>query len=285
MSELGPNGDMQGKSWLDRLVQAWSGEPTSREDLIQLLRAAEQRKLLDTEVLSIIEGALHVADIQVRHIMLPRSQVVMLQADMPVEELLRLVIESGHSRFPVTGDDSDQVLGILLAKDLLALALPGARRFNVKELLRPTYAVPESKRVNVLLQDFRDTRNHLAIVYDEYGGVAGIVTIEDVLEQIVGEIEDEFDYSEEGLIRPHVEDWHLVKAVTSLEEFNKYFESELEGEESTVGGLVTRQLGHLPKRGEEVQFAGFQFRVLNSDARRIHQLQVTRLTPAAPQEE
>ena len=281
MNEPASGRDTPRESWRDRLVQFFSRIPTSRSGLVELLRVSEQRKLLDPEVLSIIEGALHVDDMQVREIMVPRSQVVMLPADMPPQEMLRMVMDSGYSRFPVTGEDSDDVLGILLAKDLLALARPDAKRFNVKEMLRPCYAVPESKRANVLLQDFRNTHNHLAIVYDEYGGFAGIVTIEDVLEQIVGNIEDEFDYVDEGHIKAHADDSFIVKALTPLDDFNDYFSCKMTGEESTLGGLVTRHFGHLPVRGEEVRIDPFSFRVLNSDSRRIHLLLVTRITPQA----
>ena len=188
MSEEGSSNE---KSWLERLSMAFTGEPSSREELVELLRSAQQRDLLDAEVLSIIEGALMVSDMQAREIMIPRSQVAVVRLDMKTEELLPLVIESGHSRFPVLGDGPDDVVGILLAKDLLPLALADRRqKFNLRDILRSCTAIPESKRLNVLLQEFRATRNHLAVVYDEYGGVSGIVTIEDVLEQIVGDIED-----------------------------------------------------------------------------------------------
>lgn len=265
-------------SLLARLFRVLSRKPASRDDLIELLRDSGERELVDSEVLSIIERALQVADMQVREIMIPKSQVTMLQVDMPVEEILQQVLESGYSRFPVTGEDSDEVVGILLAKELLVLARSDGRRFNVKERLRPTYAVPGSKRVNVLLQEFRGSRNHLAIVYDEYGGVAGIVTIEDVLEQLVGDIHDEFDLEDEDNIKAHADDTFIVKALTDLTDFNSYFSCDLAAEDATVGGLVLRSFGYLPQRDEEIQIGGFSFRVLSSDARRIHRLLVTRVS-------
>ena len=276
MSEDGSNGEHP-RSWLERLSQAFSGEPSSREELIELLRSAEQRSLLDAEALSIIEGALNVSDMQVREIMVPRSQAVMVRLETPPEEFLPVIIESGHSRFPVVGENPDDVVGILLAKDLLPLAL-GERngRFNLRDLLRPCTAIPESKRLNVLLQEFRATRNHLAVVYDEYGGVSGIVTIEDVLEQIVGDIEDEFDFDEEDFIKKHNESNYIVKALTPIDEFNAVFNAGFSEEEyDTIGGYVTQFFGHLPKRDERVDIDGFHFKVLNADSRRIRLLQLT----------
>jgi len=276
MSEEG-SGSEQSRSWLERLSQAITGEPSSREDLIELLRSAQQRNLLDTEALNIIEGALNVSDMQVREIMVPRSQVVMVRLDTPPEEFLPVIIESGHSRFPVVGENPDDVVGILLAKDLLPLALTDrSARFNLRDLLRPGTAVPESKRLNVLLQEFRSTRNHLAIVYDEYGGVSGIVTIEDVLEQIVGEIEDEFDFDEEAFIKKHNETTYIIKALTPIDEFNAAFDTGFSEEEfDTIGGYVTQYFGHLPKRDERINIEGFRFKVLNADSRRIRLLQLT----------
>jgi magnesium and cobalt transporter len=281
MSEEG-SGSEQTKSWLERLSLALTGEPSSRKELVELLRSAQHRELLDAEALSIIEGALTVSDMQVREIMIPRSQVAMVRLDLTPEEFLPLVIESGHSRFPVIGESPDDVLGILLAKDLLPLALKDPKvRFSMKDLLRPCSAIPESKRLNVLLQEFRSTRNHLAVVYDEYGGVAGIVTIEDVLEQIVGEIEDEFDFSEEDYIKKHDDRHYTIKALTPIDEFNAVFDagfSELEFD--TIGGYVTQYFGHLPMRDESINIDGFRFKVLNADNRRIRLLQLT--TPEAP---
>lgn len=274
MSEEGSSTD---RTWLERLSQAFTGEPSSRAELIELLRSAEQRNLLDAEALSIIEGAMTVADMQVREIMIPRSQVVVVRIDMEPAEFLPLIIESGHSRFPVIGDKPDDVLGILLAKDLLPLALKEQKtRFSMKDLLRPCTAIPESKRLNVLLQEFRSTRNHLAVVYDEYGGVSGIVTIEDVLEQIVGEIEDEFDFNEDDYIKKHDENNYIIKALTPVDEFNAVFNAGFSEEEfDTIGGFVTQYFGHLPKRDERINIDGYRFKVLNSDNRRIRLLQLT----------
>jgi len=276
MSEEG-SGSESSRTWLERLSQAFTGEPSSRADLIELLRGAEQRNLLDAEALSIIEGALTVSDMQVREIMIPRSQVTMVRVDMEPGEFLPLIIESGHSRFPVIGDNPDDVMGILLAKDLLPLAPEEPRsKFSMKELLRPCTAIPESKRLNVLLQEFRSTRNHLAVVYDEYGGVSGIVTIEDVLEQIVGEIEDEFDFNEDDYIKKHDENNYIIKALTPVDEFNSVFNAGFsEDEFDTIGGFVTQYFGHLPKRDERINIEGYRFKVLNSDNRRIRLLQLT----------
>ncbi len=275
MSEEGSNGDQ--RSWLERLSQAITGEPSSRSELIELLRSAEQRSLLDAEVLSIIEGALTVSEMQAREIMIPKSQMIVVRLEMIPEEFLPIVIESGHSRFPVLSDNPDDVVGILLAKDLLSLAIRDKKsRFSMKDLLRPCTVIPESKRVNVLLQEFRATRNHMAIVYDEYGGVSGIVTIEDVLEQIVGDIEDEFDFGEEDYILKHAENDYSVKALTPVDEFNSVFSSKFSDEEfDTIGGVVIHHFGHLPKRDERVDINGFKFKVLNADNRRIKLLQLT----------
>ena len=264
------------KSWLERLSQALMAEPKSRDDLIDLLRSAEQRELLDIEALSIIEGALTVAEMQVREIMVPRAQAVTVKMDQNPEELLEVAISSGHSRFPVLGENPDDVMGILMAKDLLALAQKGKRaKFNLRDLLRPCSAIPESKRLNVLLQEFRSTRNHLAVVFDEYGGMSGIVTIEDVLEQIVGDIEDEYDHEEEAYIHQHDDKTYIVKALTPIEDFNEHFDTDFSDKEfDTIGGLVTNSFGHLPKRDEVTEVDGYQFKVLNADARQVHLLQI-----------
>jgi magnesium and cobalt transporter len=270
MSEEGAAG------WLERLSQAFSLEPTSRRELLELLRSAQERNLLDAEALSIIEGAMTVAEMQAREIMIPRSQVVFVKIDMTPEEIVPLVIESGHSRFPVLGEKPDDVLGIMLAKDLLPLAKKGRKKFSMKELLRPCTRIPESKRVNVLLQEFRSTHNHLAVVFNEFSGVSGIVTIEDVLEQIVGDIEDEYDLDEEEFIRPHADGQYTVKALTPMDMFNEVFGTEFSEEETdTVGGLVIKSFGHLPERGEQVDVDGYNFRIVSSDNRRVHLLQLT----------
>lgn len=278
---MGEEGSRDQRSWLERLSLAITGEPTSLTELVELLRSAQQRDLLDAEVLSIIEGALTVSEMQVREIMIPKSQMVVVRLEMTPEEFLPIVIESGHSRFPVLADNPDDVLGILLAKDLLPLAINRNKsRFSMKDLLRPCTRIPESKRVNILLQEFRATRNHIAVVFDEYGGVSGIVTIEDVLEQIVGDIEDEFDLGEEEFIFKHAEDEYSIKALTPVDEFNSFFGSDFANEEfDTIGGVVVHHFGYLPKRDEKVDIDGYKFKVLNSDNRRIRLLQLT--PPAA----
>jgi magnesium and cobalt transporter len=214
---------------------------------------------------------------QAREIMIPRAQVVFVRLDEEPDEFLPMVIGSGHSRFPVIGENQDEVVGILLAKDLLPLAQKERKqKFNLRNSLRPTTAIPESKRLDVLLQEFRSTRNHLAVVYDEYGGISGIVTIEDVLEQIVGDIEDEYDFEEEGFMNKHADGTYTIKALTPVDDFNERFESGLaEDEFDTIGGLVTNAFGHLPKRDESVEIEGFRFKVLNADGRRVHLLQMT----------
>ena len=268
------------KSWLERLSQALASEPSSRSELIDLLRASQERELIDVDALKIIEGALTVADKQVREIMIPRSQVVFIKADQKPSEFLPVVIGSGHSRFPVIGEGEDEILGILLAKDLLPLALNDKEsEFQLKTSLRSHASIPESKRLDVLLQEFRAARNHLAVVYDEYGGVSGIVTIEDVLEQIVGDIEDEYDFEEKGSINDNNDGTYSVRALTDIDDFNEYFNTSLSTEEfETVGGVVTHAFGHLPSRGEEVQIDEFCFKVLNADGRRVHLFKVFRIS-------
>ena len=265
-------------SWLEKFSLAFSGEPSSRNELIELLRASEKRELLDAEALSIIEGALVVSDMQAREIMIPKSQVVFVRLEMSPDEFLPIVIESGHSRFPVISENSDDVVGILLAKDLLPLAIKDRNaKFSLRDLLRRCSAIPESKRLNVLLEEFRTNHNHLAVVYDEYGGVSGIVTIEDVLEQIVGDIEDEFDFEDEDFIKLHSDGSYSIKALLPVSEFNEEFDTDFSDlEVGTMGGIVTQAFGHLPRRDEEVQVEGFHFQVLNADSRRIHLLKMTR---------
>ena len=265
------------KTWLEKLSMAMTGEPSSRGELLELLRTAEQNELLDFEALSIIEGALTVSDMQVREIMIPRAQVVFVRLDQDPEEFLPVVIGSGHSRFPVIGENQDEIVGILLAKDLLPLAQKDRKqKFNLRDSLRPSTGIPESKRLDVLLQEFRATRNHLAMVYDEYGGISGIVTIEDVLEQIVGNIEDEYDFEDEGFINQHTNGSYTIKALTPVEDFNDHFGTNFSDDEfDTIGGIVTSCFGHLPKRDEQVSVEGFRFKVLNADGRRVHLLQMT----------
>jgi len=265
------------KSWFNRLTQAFAHEPKNRKELLEVLREAHQNKLLDSEALAIVEGAIQVADLQVRDIMVPRSQMMSIKANQTPKEFLPSIIEAAHSRYPVVGESLDDVVGILLAKDLLPLILQGEQSsFNIKDLLRPATFVPESKRLNVLLREFRANHNHMAVVIDEYGGVAGLVTIEDVLEQIVGDIEDEHDVEEDSHIKPLPSGDFLVKALTPIDSFNEAFDTEFSDDEfDTVGGLVMSAFGHLPKRNEVTEIGEYRFRVLNADSRRIHLLRLS----------
>jgi magnesium and cobalt transporter len=274
-------------SLVSRLKRSLQRIPENCEQLIELLRDVQRRNLFDPDALAMIEGVLQVDDMRVRDIMIPRSQVDMLERDASPQQLLRTIVETGHSRYPVIGESRDEVVGILLAKDLLLHAIERtAQPFNVRELLRPAVFVPESKRLNVLLKDFRSNRNHMAIVVDEYGGVAGIVTIEDVLEQIVGEIEDEHDVEEEGTIRKHSAVHYTVKALTPIEDFNEYFGTAYSDEEfDTIGGFVVHRFGHLPRRGERIVIDNLLFKILRADNRRVHMLQLTLLPKAATAEE
>ncbi len=274
--------------WLRKQARQLIGPPHSREEILEWLREGRQSTLLDAEAYGMIQGVLQVSQIQVRDIMVPRSQMVVVERDASPTDLLREVIASGHSRYPVIGDNRDEVVGILLAKDLLRLALDQEHlspetRFDVGEVIRPAVVVPESKRLNVLLKEFRANRNHIAIVLDEYGGVAGLVTIEDVLEQIVGEIDDEHDEEEGAFILRQDRERYLVRALTPIEEFNRYFGSELSSEEfDTIGGLVAHRFGHLPRRGESTTVDRFQFNVQRADSRRVYLFQVTVQPEAAP---
>lgn len=271
------------RSWLDRLSQALMGEPQDREQLITVLRDAEERQLVDADALSMIEGALQVVDMQVRDIMVPRGQMVVVQQDVPPEDFINTVIESGHSRFPIVGDSRDEVVGILLAKDLLDYFARGSGgTFNMRDAMRPAVFIPESKRLNILLREFRARRNHMAIVVDEYGGVAGLVTIEDVLEQIVGEIDDEHDIDEGLYIKPHGESEYMIKALTPIEDFNEYFHTSFSDQEfDTIGGLVIKSFGYLPRRGETCTIDGLHFTVVRADKRRVHLFRVQTSRPAA----
>jgi magnesium and cobalt transporter len=262
--------------WLKRLTQGLAPEPQDRQELLGVLRDAGERGLVDDDALTMIEGVLEVADLQVRDIMVPRAQMVFIRRDERAAAILPKVVESGHSRFPVMDEDRDDIVGILLAKDLLRLALEKRERFDIREFMRPALFVPESKRLNVLLREFRRNRNHMAIVVDEYGGVSGLVTIEDVIEQIIGEIDDEFDVEDDLNIRRDAERQFTVRGVTRIAEFNEYFGSQLSEEEGfdTVAGLLMKQLGHLPRRGESATIDGFEFRVLRADRRRIEALRV-----------
>ncbi len=268
------------KTWWERLSQAFSDDPQNKEDLLEILREAETDNIIDADALSLIEGAMLVTDMQAREIMIPRAQMSVLKADTPPVEYADEIISSAHSRYPVVGDSKDEIIGILLAKDLLSLALKNdLHQSKIQDILRPVWFIPESKRLNQLLKEFKDNRNHMAIVVDEYGGVAGLVTIEDVLEQIVGEIEDEHDFDDEGLIKCTEDNHFTVKAHTSIEEFNEYFNSTLDEDEfDTIGGLTLKHFGRLPKRGESISFGGFKIKVLNADSRQLRLLQINRQT-------
>ncbi|MEX2524660.1 MAG: transporter associated domain-containing protein [Gammaproteobacteria bacterium] len=265
-------------SWLDYFKGIIDGMPRDRESLIEILRNAEKRNLLDPDVLVMIEGALHVSEIQVRDVMVPRVQMVVVNSNSRPEDILNTAVESGHSRFPVIGDDANEVLGILLAKDLLSyFADSDTESFNIKDMMRPAVFIPESKRLNVLLREFRNSRNHMAIVVDEYG-IAGLITIEDVIEEIVGEIEDEHDIDEDDNITTHGRDRYTVRAITPIEEFNEFFDTSLDDEDyDTIGGLVINAFGHLPQRGEMIDLDGFNVKVLRADKRRVHLLRFERV--------
>jgi len=264
-------------SLIERLTAWLSPEPDNREELLQLLHVAYDNNLLDADALSMIEGVMQVSEMQVREIMIPRSQMDVVDIDDAHDDILKFVIATAHSRFPVIDGERDNVLGILLAKDLLRLC--AGESINLRETLRPAVFIPESKRLNVLLREFRASRNHIAIVVNEYGGVAGLVTIEDVLEQIVGDIEDEFDYDEsEANIVAEQGNHFRVKAQTEIADFNETLGADFSDIEfDTVGGLVVNAFGHLPKRGESVEIGAFRFQVTRADSRRIHTLQVTPL--------
>ncbi|MBE2295363.1 MAG: CBS domain-containing protein [Phycisphaerales bacterium] len=264
------------KSWLERLGSALMGEPKDRDELMELLRDAQQRELLDADSFKMMEGVMKVSETQVRDVMIPRAQMVILESDWSLERLIAEIVESGHSRLPVIDQSKDNVIGILIAKDLLSHAFDPHETFDLNALLRPAKFIPESKRLNILLKEFRSNRLHIAIVVDEYGGVAGLITIEDVLEEIVGEIDDEHDTDDTGaFIRPQGGTF-IIKALTPVEDFNEYFKANLSDERAdTVGGLVMMELGRLPKGGETVDLDRFHFRVLRADNRRIHLLEMT----------
>jgi magnesium and cobalt transporter len=274
--------------WLKKIAQGFVGEPQDRTELVALLRQASQRGLVDADALSMLEGVLEVGDLQVRDIMIPRAQMVFVRRDEPFSKLLPVVVESGHSRFPVMDEDRDDIVGILLAKDLLRLYSNDVReRFDIREYMRPVVFVPESKRLNVLLKEFRRNRNHMALVVDEYGGVSGLVTIEDVIEQIVGEIDDEFDVEDDHNIRKEAERQFTVRGVTRIDEFNEYFGAHLSEEEGfdTVAGLLMKEFGRLPRRGDAATIDGFEFRVTRADRRRIDALRVVPPQDVIPPEE
>ncbi|MDE0951732.1 MAG: CBS domain-containing protein [Halioglobus sp.] len=276
MSEDRTSNHANDRSWIDKIALLFSSEPHSRHDLQEVLTLAAENELIDEDARNIMEGAMQVSDMQARDIMISRSQMVVIKAESTLEDILPKITDAAHSRYPVIGDSPDDVMGILLAKDLLPQILnPDHESFKIQDLLRPTMVVPESKRLNVLLREFRENRNHMAIVIDEYGGVAGLVTIEDVLEEIVGEIEDETDAQADRFI--HKIDSHdfLVKALTPIDEFNAYFECTFSDEEfDTVGGLVIQAFGHMPARNEVTTIDGIRFEVVNADQRKIYSLRM-----------
>lgn len=269
--------DNQDKTLLQKLGEAFSPNPSSSQDIVAMLRNAAEQSIIDASVLQIMEGALKVADLQAREIMVPKSQMKVIEADFSLEQILELVIESQHSRFPVVGESSDDIQGILLAKELLPLLLSGSESFDLKSLLRPATIIPESKRLNILLQEFQEQRYHMAIVLDEYGGVSGLLTIEDVLEEIVGEIEDETDEQEAEQIQEISDNCFHVEAIVEIDDFNEYFDVGFPDEDcDTVGGLVINAFGQLPEIGETVSIDNFQFKVMDGDNRRITLLEVSR---------
>ena len=281
-----PEEHSHSNSWLRRITGSLSGEPRDLEDLNEVLNQAHERGIIDVDAHHMLEGVLRVVELQVRDIMVPRSQMVIVNRDDPPEEILPMVVDSGHSRYPVIGDDRDQIVGILLAKDLLRYFTEGGRaNFDIKEVLRPAVFIPESKRLNVLLKEFRVSHHHMAIVVDEYGGVSGLVTIEDVLEQIVGDIGDEYDTDDDLDIRKEGERQFTVKAQTRIDEFNSYFGSDFSDEEfDTISGLAINSLGRLPRRGESFSLGGLEFKVLRADRRRLDLLRVISPRDITPEE-
>ena len=264
------------KTWVEKIGQAFSHQPRNRDDLLDVLREAGEDGILDADVLAMMEGALDVSETHVRDAMIPRSQMVVVHADSPLEEFLPQIVESGHSRFPVIGEDKDEVIGILLAKDLLPHVAPGGPPIDLAAVIRPAVVIPESKRLNVLLRDFRVSRNHMAIVVDEYGGVSGLITIEDVLEEIVGEIDDEYDEEEEAFILPAGEGRYAVQALTPIDEFNEAFGSDFSDDDyGTIGGLLLAQFGRVPEFGDVVTLGErYEFRVTKANNRRIITLEM-----------
>jgi len=267
--------EVEERSWLDRLTHFISGEPQTKSDLEDVLSLAEEHEIIDQDARKIMEGALLVTNMQVRDIMIPRAQMIVIDSDESVQEALPKIIDAGHSRFPVIGEGMDDVIGILLAKDLLPLVESDSAPPALRQLMRPVIAVPESKRLNVLLREFRQNRNHMAIVIDEYGGIAGLITIEDVLEEIVGEIEDETDVAEKKPIRPMSDGTFFVEALTAIDDFNAFFDTEFSDDEfDTIGGVVVNAFGQLPSRNQSIQLNHFEFSVIRADERRLSSLRV-----------
>ncbi len=271
------SGNGSGKTpWIKKLATLFSSEPHNRKDLQDVLAVAVENEIIDGDARSIMEGGMEVSDMQVRDIMIPRTQMVVIKAGSSLEDILPHIVLTAHSRYPVVGDNLDTIYGILLAKDLLPQILnKDQSEFNIRDLLRPSVMVPESKRLNVLLREFRENRNHMAIVIDEYGGVAGLVTIEDVLEEIVGEIEDETDAEIDQFIRKITDHDFFIKALTPIEDFNAYFGTDFSDDDfDTIGGLVIHSLGHMPTRNETATIDKFEFQVVNADQRKIHSLRM-----------
>jgi magnesium and cobalt transporter len=276
MSDDRSGNDSGEKSWINRFAVLFSSEPRNRKDLQDVLAVAVENEIIDGDARSIMEGAMEVSDMQARDIMIPRTQMAVIKAECSLAEILPQIVNSAHSRYPVVGESLDDLCGILLVKDLLPQILnKDQSEFKIRELLRPTVVVPESKRLNVLLREFRENRNHMAIVIDEYGGVAGLVTIEDVLEEIVGDIEDETDTEDDLFIRKISDDDYFIKALTPIEDFNEYFGSQFSDDDfDTIGGLVIQALGHMPARNETATIDKFEFQVINADQRKIHSLRM-----------
>ena len=264
------------KSFFERLGQLFQGDPKDRQELVDVFRDSEENDLINHDTRDMLEGVMAIAEMRVRDIMIPRSQMVTVERSQELDALIDIIIDASHSRYPVISEDKDHVEGILLAKDLIRYLGSNSEPFDIEEVIRPTVVVPESKRVDKLLKEFREERYHMAIVVDEFGGVSGLITIEDILEQIVGEIEDEFDDEEEEDIRQLSKHTFAVKALTTIEEFNETFSTRFSDDEvDTVGGMVMTSFGHLPSRGETVEIEGYSFKVTAADNRRVVQLQVT----------
>lgn len=263
------------KSWLSKLANLFTDEPQNRDDLIQILQEAYHNNLVDADALSMMKGALKVSELQVRQVMVPRAQMVVIPLASDIEDILPIIVESGHSRFPVVGEDKDELEGILLAKDVLKSFVKDEADFNMKQIIRPAVVIPESKQVNILLNEFRTTRNHMAIIIDEYGGVAGLVTIEDILEEIVGEIDDEYDDHEDPYVMKVSDQVFRINALTTITEFNEQFDFDFDDTEyDTVGGLVASEAGRLPETGEVIEVADIAFRVVKADKRRIEFVEI-----------
>jgi len=285
MNENNPNASAKSRGWVESFSHFLTGEPRDKDDLLDSLREMQVKNLIGMETLSMIEGVLQVSEMRVRDIMIPRIQMVVVPREADLATIFPLVIESAHSRFPVIDEDRSEVVGVLLAKDLLVHSRQD-ETLRVEEIMRAARFIPESKRLNVLLNEFRANRNHMAIVVDEYGVAAGLVTIEDVLEQIVGEIEDEHDLEDESYIFRRSDRVFTVKAITPIAEFNDYFYSQFHDTDvGTIGGLVVQHLKHLPKKGEKITIEGFNFDVIRADSRRVHMLQLKLNEDWLPKEE